>query len=705
MRRRSILGALLCCWWASGCDDPAPAVDAAATDVPTADAPAADLGGATDAGAKVDAADVVDAAPAADVVDAGPIVPVPDRTEGEHRALAIGCDPTDPARCLMPWPSAAFTRDDDSMATHLRLDIPTDGVVRGDDVTGLNRADGFSRATPLITAFPANLDPASLGDGTTGAVRLLVAEGPMRGTVVPVRPTLVPPQDTRDPETGLVAYPRTLLAASTEYVVVVTDALRSTDGASLTASDETRAALGLQAPRTPAQERLRAWHAPTRSLLTRAGIDPARVLRVWGFVTRSHDQPLVALRDMRTRAIEALRTGSATVRIDSASTPTDPTAALLVTGRIMGLPRWVTSERRIARPGGHPSEVVGMTYDAPFRVLLPAGGTGTYPAVVFGHGMGGEVTDSSFDHLLTNAGAAKVNIRFDGLTETEMANTFLGFARMNLGVEQAESVLLQALAGGMAVIHSLRGVAPDGTVLPAASNLRDLLATPTVGITPNPLAGRHTNPDTLTWAGGSLGGTMGITMVNAEPLFLAGVANVPGSAWSHFLIRSVLFDLVRAGLQRIYGSTLDIYLQLAVSQAHWDEVDGAVWADAQENPHPLLIQESMGDPVLPNLGTEFAASSLGAVQVGAVLTPMSGVTTAESADGRTAITQYRVPSTVTDSADIHGFAARSGAATDAALEQIETFLRSAWAGRARVVLPRNCAMNTPAGSCDFSASR
>ena len=93
------------------------------------------------------------------------------------------------------------------------------------------------------------------------------------------------------------------------------------------------------------------------------------------------------------------------------------------------------------------------------------------------------------------------------------------------------------------------------------------------------------------------------------------------------------------------------------------------------------------------------------MQVGAVLAPMTGVTSVDAADGRTTITQFRCPSNITDASDIHGFAARAGLHTDAALEQIETFLRSAWAGRARVVLPRNCAMNTPAGSCDFSGAR
>jgi hypothetical protein len=73
------------------------------------------------------------------------------------------------------------------------------------------------------------------------------------------------------------------------------------------------------------------------------------------------------------------------------------------------------------------------------------------------------------------------------------------------------------------------------------------------------------------------------------------------------------------------------------------------------------------------------------------------------AEGRTAITQYRVPASVTSASDIHGFAARSGPPTEAALEQIRVFLSGAWAGQARAILPTHCAMNTPAGSCDFSA--
>ena len=125
-------------------------------------------------------------------------------------ALALGCDPTDATRCLLPWPSASFMQDDATQATHLRLDVPMQGLVASDTTAGLDRADGFSRATPVMVGLAANIDPATLGDGATGALRLIVAEGPHRGTVVPLRPRIILPQDARDPESAIIAAATTI---------------------------------------------------------------------------------------------------------------------------------------------------------------------------------------------------------------------------------------------------------------------------------------------------------------------------------------------------------------------------------------------------------------------------------------------------------------------------------------------------------------
>ena len=52
--------------------------------------------------------------------------------------------------------------------------------------------------------------------------------------------------------------------------------------------------------------------------------------------------------------------------------------------------------------------------------------------------------------------------------------------------------------------------------------------------------------------------------------------------------------------------------------------------------------------------------------------------------------------------DIHGFAARSTLAGDAAMEQIFAFIQSYWAGNPEITFPEACSAVTPAGDCDFS---
>jgi hypothetical protein len=107
----------------------------------------------------------------------------------------------------------------------------------------------------------------------------------------------------------------------------------------------------------------------------------------------------------------------------------------------------------------------------------------------------------------------------------------------------------------------------------------------------------------------------------------------------------------------------------------------------------------MGDTVLPNPGSEFAAGAVGATQLGAVLREVPGLPHADEVVGKSGYTQFGAPGTTPLS--IHGFAARDGVAGDAAREQIFSFISSVLDGAPRITLPKACRDNTPAGSCDF----
>lgn len=603
----------------------------------------------------------------------------------------------DPGRCALPWPSNTFTVVDRSSATGLRVDLSRAALTPGDDAREANRADGFSRVSPVMTLVRGTVDVNALGDGMGPFRVYAVREGGL--TPIPLRFRVITSPNT-PPESLVVAYPRVPMDPSTDHIAVVLDALPITDAAPPVPSALTRAALGLTAPVTDEQARYRAYHAPTRALLQQAGVDLRRVVRVWDFTTRSRAQPTQTLRAMRERVLRAVDEGHVRVALDRVRVLDAGPAVLEVFGRLVDVPYFLDTEGRVHRDADGaptPPEGTAGVHEVPFRVRVPRG-EGGYRVAMWGHGMGGDVTDDSFDDEIAVANAAKVNLRFEGYWGNTVLQSFTRFAAMVKGAEQSTAGLLQSLADGAAIFRALVG--PGDDTAPQAPLAR-VLAAPTLLGMANPAAGRHPRADGAIWTGGSLGGTMGLVFVRSEPRMTAAVLNVPGAGWSHYLTQSNLYHLARLVLLNTYPSDIDIHVVLGMAQLNFDDVDGAVW-DGAGPERPMLLQQSMGDPVLPNIGSELAAASAGASQVAAVLNPVQGVMPVDVVTNGVALTQFRVPARVTQPLDVHGFAARDTPAGVAAREQIVAFITSVWAGTPRITVPPTCERNTPPGSCDFS---
>ncbi|HEY8431567.1 MAG TPA: hypothetical protein VIL20_24475, partial [Sandaracinaceae bacterium] len=541
---------------------------------------------------------------------AGP-PPVVEREDGDRRPLAVECDPIDPIRCLLPWPSNAFAETDPASATGLRLKVDPSSMNPRDDATSLAAADGFSRVTPIATAFEAPLDPATL----EAAVHLVLAQHDhaARGRSVPLRVDTV---SNESGETLLVASPREVLEASADYVAIVTDELRFADGSAPVAPRSVRVALGLELPATEEEAELAGHHAPTRRLLERIGIAPERVLRVWEFTTRSPDDPRRALRHVREASVAAVQ--SATVTFDEVEIPTDrPHVALIVHGHLHGIPTFLTPEERNFVLDDEGLPIPQGTTDVPFRVLVPAG-AGDYRFVMYGHGTGGHERDAAFDDRLAEIGVAKVNVRFYGWTENDVALTFARMREVFAGSAGAAASLVEALAHAAAIQRAMSGV------------LADALAADTIGGRPNPAAGRRPDTSIPIWVGGSLGGTCGLVYAALEPEVRYAVLNVPGAAWAQWIRLSSVFRYVRLLVPDRLYTDLDLALALAIAQTNLDMADGAAWSDVlAREPAALLIQESMGDPVMPNRATEMVAVAAGARHVGGVLEPILGVEPAD----------------------------------------------------------------------------
>jgi hypothetical protein len=244
---------------------------------------------------------------------------------------------------------------------------------------------------------------------------------------------------------------------------------------------------------------------------------------------------------------------------------------------------------------------------------------------------------------------------------------------------------MESLAGGTVLLTSLDGI------------LGDTLSQPTLAGEPNPAAGFRPLTDEVVWVGGSMGGTMGAVMVSADPRLTTGVLNVPGGGWTHMVPYSLLYSSgMESIMMAVYGDLLDLQVGMVMAQNNWDDVDGAVWADeALAVGGAFLLQQSMDDPILPNLGTELLANALGAVQFEPYLEPVVGLSSIDGiVTSGAALEQFRVPET--GQYDVHGFAALDTPAAEAAMDQILGLLNSAWAGQPEMAHPSACE-----GPCDY----
>lgn len=615
---------------------------------------------------------------------------LPDRDPTDRTPPSAACDPLDPVRCFLPWPSNTFTVADPSTVTGLRLAVDPAQLTVDDDPSFLNLADGFSRITGVAFGFE---EPVDVGVVSTEVEASLELDGVLQViNLQPGSPRRLQRQafwtELRDGSTLsqerwlLVGRPEEVLEANADHAAVVLDSIGTSQAPRLV-----QVALGLLAPTTDDEEAARAWYAPVAAGLEEAGVPLGRVVRLTAFTTRS-----AADATGRTRSMMATLDGAldqVIVEVDSVSFPSHPTLAAVVRGRLTGVPGFLDDDGQLVfDDAGHPL-VTGSTA-VEFRISLPAG-EGAYRVALYGHGTGGDVTDSAFDEELADAGVAKLNLRFDGWTGEDFVYTLASFTRFFEGSARSTAGLMQSVAGGTALLTALDGA------------LGEVLRAEELGGVPNPVAARSADTTDVPWLGGSLGATVGAVIVAADPRLRTAVLNVPGSGWTHMIPYSLLYDAgVGTVLLEQYGDVVDLHLGLIMAQGAWDDVDGAVWADeALAVGGTFLLQESMGDRVLPNLGTNLLARALGAVQLTPSLDPIVAVEGSPGpVFGGAVLEQFRVPNT--GAYDVHGFAARNTVAADAAMEQFIGLLTTAWEGNPTVERASLCLEQGLGGTCDFS---
>lgn len=609
---------------------------------------------------------------------------VEDRAPGARAPLGEDCDPEDTLECLLPWPSSRYTRRDADSATGLRLDVETASLPSEDDATWLNVADGFSRITGVATGWEQRLD----ADSARQALHVVVAEpGARQGEEIAINVEIINGGSEITPVDLVIGRPQRPMPAASEHLVYVLDTLTTTAGEGLERSRWTSLALGLDEAQDDEEAAYAAYHAPARALLDELGVDREAVLRLWDFTTRSQQDPWSRLEAIRARDEEALDAGDVVVLLDDVELTPNADIAFIAEGRLLGLPEYRDGDGRLhldeqglALPTAGAREVV-------FRAVVPAG-DGDYPMTLYGHGTGGEFTDDSFDQAIAANGLAKLGVRWEGWTGADVIQTVSKMAsKPVLGTELSTAGLLLSVANAHILLEALDG--PLGRAL----------ASQYLGEIENPSPGRFADTTEPLWIGGSQGGTMGAVVSLSSDRVRYSVLNVPGAGWSHFIAASSMYSTFESAILASFGDPVPASLAILMTQSNWDEVDGAAWADrAATGGDVYLLQESIGDPVLPNIGTAILANSLSAALMAPYIEDVPGLEISEtSIEGATGLEQFLVPDT--DELDIHGFAARNTPAADAAMEQIFVFVTGALAGTPRIEHPASCE-----GACDFSGA-
>ncbi len=622
--------------------------------------------------------------------------------------LGEECDQSDPTLCLLPFPSDFYTRADSATRTGRRINLNLRSFNSADDVSRANLADGFSRASPVVAGLSGILDVASLGLESapeTATLRLYVADSASaeNGRAVALRYGSF--ADAVRGQSVAVGYPQRNLGARTKHVVVLLDSARQTNGAPFRQDRIVRVALGLESAQGANETALFDRYQDIRAFLTSKGIASEHVLRAWSFTTRSTEDAQGILMAMREEGLRRVVDNRITVQIDSVEHRATGAVHSIVLGRLLGVPDYRNNIQDIALSAANlpmnPTDGV-----MPFRLMIPRASAtcSDYRMTIYGHGAGGNHTDDDFDEEFAGLCFGKLSVSYYGWTNAcplglpaercrTVPDVAAGLANLLQGAHRAAGGLLDAINQVFImnrVLPTLMDTVASGTTLPqfSATGMR-------IGDEPNPHAGRHLDFSTHFYLGGSLGGTMGLIIGKADDQINRGVLNVPGAGWSHWVTESFLYTLFSGTIIAQNGnSILAIPALLSAGQILFDPIDGLTY-EGLPGDDVFLVQESLGDEVMPNNATTNVVRTVNAVQIGTVLRDVLGVEHATTARGRSGYTQYAVTAGIYQK---HGFAIQNNAAGHAAFEQMRTYADAAWGnGITEIVVPASC----PNGRCDF----
>ena len=539
-----------------------------------------------------------------------------------------GCDPLDTARCLLPFPSNAYTVADSASGTGLRVAFPADGMPANQigvkvDPMEWNRNDGFSPNTPILAYLPGlDADASKLPKWTDIAASLkdvspVVLVDTTTHTRVPLWAELdVHAQAATD--RLLTIRPAISLHEGHSFAIGLR-AMADHDGAAIAPTATFRVYRDNLTTTIDAIESRRPAMEATFTALRDAGVQRTDLQLAWDFTVASTRNISERMLHIRDTALTALGDNAPAYTVTKVTPNSDDKVALHIEGTFT-VPNFLTGD---GGPGTrfNYADDVGKQPDAlpaqnPTNPTVQAGFmcnisvatmNGTTPGhlVEYGHGLlgsnneinAGNVRDMSNEHNVVHCAT-----KWAGMSEDDIGNAaatlgqFGNFPTMADRLQQGvlnQIVLgrLMTRKGGFGDDKNFKRA--DGTSLIDTSH--------------------------LDYDGNSQGGIMGLMLSAVSPDIERAVLGVPGMNYSLLLPRSVDFDEYEAVMKPAYPNDLDRTLIFGITQMLWDRGEGGGYVQhltkdpyANTNAKTVLLDVAFGDHQVTPLSALIEARTIGA---------------------------------------------------------------------------------------------
>ncbi|MDX2089637.1 MAG: hypothetical protein SFX73_17410 [Kofleriaceae bacterium] len=528
------------------------------------------------------------------------------------------CNPLGGQGCLLPWPSATYLREDASAVTGFRVDLPAAAMPTNADNIEIDplvfdRFDGFSLSGPLIVAFPEGVSPTGLPSFKNpdeslapGSPVVLVAID--SGERVPLFAE-VDQNVLEVTKRSLVIRPLARLKPGTRYVAVIRNGVKAADGSDLASPPGFAALRDGTSFRHPRFDAIAKRWPDIFAKLGALGIEKTDIVLAWDFVTASDELMRGDLTSMRNDALPAIGTNGANLSFTISSTEPNVTQSYK---RYLGTykaPDFLTNgeaDTSLLRRGGTGLPEMNGMRDARFAAIIPSCVQTAQlprPVIVFGHGLFGSAKEYLSDGFVLDLAETQCVVilagDFIGLTSRQLQLAPLAVNDMNRGPQIAEK-LAQSVIDFMSLGALARG---------------KMVTAPEFQFNGSAII----DPSQVFYVGGSLGGTVGNTIMAYDPGFKKGVLAVPGGVWSMLFERSAAWFALLGAAQGSYTDPAVYQLVVAflgLAMEPYDPIStaGHVIKDplfADQQPKEILMWYTLGDCLITNIATEMIIREMG----------------------------------------------------------------------------------------------